>query len=74
MTFATFGLSGAGLPVVVAHPAVIAFLQGTTLIFSVLLTVVLTQKIARQPFRLLLPQHLGAVIIAASIWAIVVGR
>jgi transcriptional regulator with AAA-type ATPase domain/NAD-dependent dihydropyrimidine dehydrogenase PreA subunit len=74
VTFATFGLSGAGLPVVVAHPAVIAFLQGTTLIFSVLLTVVLTQKIARQPFRLLLPQHLGAVIIAASIWAIVVGR
>lgn len=74
VTFATFGLSGTGLPVVVAHPAVIAFLQGTTLIFSVLLTVVLTQKIARQPLRMMLTQHLGAVIIAASIWAIVVGR
>jgi len=74
VTFATFGLSGAELPVVVAHPAVIAFLQGTTLVFSVLLTEILTQKIASQPLRMLLPQHLGAVIIAASIWAVVVGR
>ena len=74
VTFATFGMSEVGLPVVVAHPAVIAFLQGTTLVFSVLLTVVLTQKIARQPLRMLLLQHLGAVIIAVSIWVIVVGR
>jgi NAD-dependent dihydropyrimidine dehydrogenase PreA subunit len=72
VTLATFGFSGQGMPVLVAHPAVTAFLQGTTLIFSVLLTVLLTQKIARQPLRLLLPQHLGAVVLAASIWAIVV--
>ncbi|NEN97749.1 MAG: cyclic nucleotide-binding domain-containing protein, partial [Moorea sp. SIO3I7] len=40
--FATFGLSGEGLPVLVAHPAVIAFLQGTTLISGVLLSLFLT--------------------------------
>jgi polyferredoxin len=73
VSLATFGLSGEGMPILVAHPAVIAFLQGATLIFSVLLTVILTQKIARQPLQLLLPQHLAAVILAASVWAIVVG-
>ncbi|WP_250121267.1 sigma 54-interacting transcriptional regulator [Chroococcidiopsis sp. CCMEE 29] len=74
VTLATFGFSGDGMPVVVAHPAVTAFLQGATLIFSVVLTVILTQKIARQPLRLLLPQHLGAVVLAVSIWMIVVGK
>ncbi len=56
----------------VAHPAVIAFLQGSTLIFSVLLTIVLTQKIARQPFRVMLWQHLAAIGLGASMWAIIV--
>jgi transcriptional regulator with AAA-type ATPase domain/NAD-dependent dihydropyrimidine dehydrogenase PreA subunit len=74
VTLATFGFSGEGMPILIAHPAVTAFLQGTTLIFSVLLTVTLTQKIARQPLRLLLPQHMGAVLLAASMWMIVVGR
>lgn len=72
VTFATFGLNGEALPILVAHPAVIAFLQGTTLIASVLLSAILTQKIARQPFRLLLPQHLATVILAISLWAIIV--
>lgn len=74
VTLATFGLTGEGLPVLVAHPAVIAFLQGTTLIFSVLLTVLLTQKIARQPLRLLLPQHLGAIVLTVSLWVIMVDK
>lgn len=74
VTLATFGFSDQGLPVLVAHPAVTAFLQGTTLIFSVLLTVILTQKIARQPLRLLLPQHFGAIVLGASLWAIIVGQ
>ena len=74
VAWATFGYSGQGLPVLVAHPAVIAFLQGTTLIFSVLLTVLLTQKIARQPLRLMLPQHLGAIVLGVSLWTIIVGK
>ena len=73
VTKATFGYSGEELPILVAHPAVIEFLQGTTLISSVLLTVILTQKIARQPLRLLLPQHLGAIALFASLWPIIVG-
>jgi transcriptional regulator with AAA-type ATPase domain/NAD-dependent dihydropyrimidine dehydrogenase PreA subunit len=73
VAWATFGYNGEELPILVAHPAVIAFLQGTTLISSVLLTVVLTQKIARQPLRLLLPQHIGAIALGASFWSIIVG-
>lgn len=71
VTYATFGFSSSGLPIWVAHPAVIAFLQGTTLISSVLLTWVLTHKISRRPFRLLIPQHLAALAIGASLWAII---
>jgi transcriptional regulator with AAA-type ATPase domain/NAD-dependent dihydropyrimidine dehydrogenase PreA subunit len=70
--FATFGLDSGQLPVVVAHPAVIAFLQGTTLIFSVLLSIVLTQKIARQPLRVMLWQHLAAIALGVSMWQIIV--
>ncbi|GAB1544892.1 sigma 54-interacting transcriptional regulator [Scytonema sp. NUACC21] len=72
VTFATFGLNGDQLPTLVAHPAVIAFLQGSTLIFSVLLTVVLTQKIARQPMLSLFWQHLATVGLGASLWVIIV--
>ncbi|UKP00827.1 cyclic nucleotide-binding domain-containing protein [Nostoc sp. UHCC 0870] len=72
VTFATFGLSGEQLPILVAHPAVIAFLQGATLIFSVLLTIVLTQKIARQPLRNILWQHLAAIALGLSMWVIIV--
>jgi transcriptional regulator with AAA-type ATPase domain/NAD-dependent dihydropyrimidine dehydrogenase PreA subunit len=73
ISFATFGLNGNGLPILVAHPAVIAFLQGTTLIVGVLLSIILTQKIARQPFRLLLPQHLITVVLAIGMWQVIVG-
>jgi hypothetical protein len=72
VTFATFGLSGEGLPIWVAHPAVMAFLQGVTLIAGVLLSMVLTQKIASQPVRSLLLQHLGIVTLGISLWAIIV--
>ncbi len=72
LSFATFGFSGEGLPILVSHPAVIDFLQGTTLIISVLLSVLLTQKIARQPLKQLLPQHLATVIIGMGLWAVIV--
>ncbi|SRR5579883_842352 len=74
IAFATFGLQGEQLPILVAHPAVIDFLQGVTLIFAVLLTVVLTQKIARQPMRSLFWQHLAAILLGASMWAIIVSQ
>jgi len=73
VTLATFGFSGEGLPILVAHPAVIEFLQGVTLIAGVLLTMLLTQKIAYQPTRSLFAQHLGAVVLGVCLWAIIVG-
>ncbi|MEA5507650.1 sigma 54-interacting transcriptional regulator [Halotia wernerae UHCC 0503] len=72
VSFATFGLNGEQLPILVAHPAVIDFLQGATLIFSVLLTIVLTQKIARQPPRAVFWQHLAAIVLGASMWVLIV--
>lgn len=73
LTFATFGLAGENLPVLIAHPAVIAFLQGTTLIFGVLTSIILTQKIARQPLKILAPQHLSTILLASLMWLIIVG-
>lgn len=72
VTMATFGWQGESLPILVAHPAVIAFLQGSTLILGVLLSVALTQKIARQSFKLLLPQHLVTLIFAIAFWQVII--
>jgi polyferredoxin len=73
VTMATFGMNGANLPIWVVNPAVTTFLQGTTLVVATLLSMVLTQKIAKQPLRFLLPQHLSAIALCWSLWAIVVG-
>jgi len=73
VTWATFGFSGAGLPIWVAHPAVISFLQGSTLFFSVLLTWILTQKIARQPVAVLWSQHLTSLGLGVCLWSVIVG-
>lgn len=73
VTMATFGLNGTSLPILVAHPAVIAFLQASSLIFGVLLSILLTQKIARQKFKYLLPQHLATIILAIGMWQIIIG-
>jgi len=70
----TFGATGTeSLPVLVAHPAVIAFLQGTALVAGVLASVWLTQKIARQTFVRQLPQHLATLALAAVLWNLIVG-
>jgi len=73
VTLATFNLSYSGLPIIVADPAVITFLQGVTLIFGAILAILLTRKIARQPFKLLFPQDLAILIFTFAIWSIVVG-
>jgi len=73
VSLATIGLSGGETLVLTAHPAVIAFLQGTTLMVGVLLSIVLAQKITRQPFRCLLPQHLASGAIALLLWPLILG-
>ncbi|MEM7772278.1 MAG: 4Fe-4S binding protein, partial [Cyanobacteria bacterium P01_A01_bin.37] len=72
VTLATFGMNGAGLPVAVAHPAVLAFLQATTLIVATWLSVFLTQKISRQPIWKLLPQHLALFAIGSLFWIVII--
>jgi transcriptional regulator with AAA-type ATPase domain/NAD-dependent dihydropyrimidine dehydrogenase PreA subunit len=77
VTLATFGMSGIGTSgmsalIVVADPAVIAFLQGTALISSAFLSVILTQKIARQPFWNLLPQHFAILGFTIALWYLIV--
>lgn len=73
VTLATFGYSGAGLPVAVADPVIIAFLQAVSLILGVWLSMFLTQRIARQPFLSLLPQHLSAIALGSMLWKVIVG-
>lgn len=72
VTLATFGLSSIDLPILVAHPAVVNFLQGATLMAAVALTLLLTQKIGRQSFWTLLPQHLTTIALAAVFWWLIV--
>ncbi|MBD2257457.1 sigma 54-interacting transcriptional regulator [Pseudanabaena sp. FACHB-2040] len=72
VSLATVGLSG-NLPVWVAHPAVIAFLQGATLLLGLLLAVWFTQKIARQPLRQLWPQHVSIFALGVSLWWLILG-
>ncbi|MGR3278982.1 sigma 54-interacting transcriptional regulator [Acaryochloris marina NIES-2412] len=73
VTWATFGLAGGGLPVWVAHPAVVSFLQGSTILTAIFLTWILTQKIARQPISVLLPQHMTSLGLGVCLWSVIVG-
>jgi transcriptional regulator with AAA-type ATPase domain/NAD-dependent dihydropyrimidine dehydrogenase PreA subunit len=72
VTWATLGYESTFLPAYSAHPAVIAFLQSSILAFSILLTWALTQKIGRQPFKILWPQHLTTFMIGVCLWRIIV--
>ncbi|WP_310483187.1 sigma 54-interacting transcriptional regulator [Chamaesiphon sp. VAR_48_metabat_403] len=74
VTFATFGQINDNLPSFIAHPAVIIFLQGTTLIIALLLTFFLTQKIAKRPIRSILPQHLASICLIVTLWISIVGN
>ena len=56
----------------VAHPAVIAFLQGAALITGTLLSILLTQKIGRQSWIKLLPQHCLIISFTAVLWQLIV--
>jgi transcriptional regulator with AAA-type ATPase domain/NAD-dependent dihydropyrimidine dehydrogenase PreA subunit len=73
VTFATFGQNGDNLPSFVADPAVISFLQGLTLIFTFLVTMFVTQKIAKRPIKFLIPQHLASLGLTVSLWYAIVG-
>ncbi|MCM1984287.1 cyclic nucleotide-binding domain-containing protein [Lyngbya confervoides] len=69
---ATFG-GPMALPMWSAHPAVIAFLQGTTLVFALLASLVVLKKIARQTWGSLWPHALGLLGLTGVFWQIIVG-
>jgi transcriptional regulator with AAA-type ATPase domain/NAD-dependent dihydropyrimidine dehydrogenase PreA subunit len=71
VTMATFGLQGGNLPVFIADPAVINFLQGAVLVFGVLTSILLTGKIAKQALRLLIPQFIALITIAVMVGKII---
>ena len=72
VTLATFGINNVSLPVLVAHPAVVSFLQGTALVVGTFWAIYLTQKIARKSIKLLLPQHLVIIGFAIILGQIIV--
>lgn len=72
VTMATFGWKITNLPVLVAHPAVIAFLQGVTLLLGLILGILLTQKIAKQPFTFLIPQYFSYLLLTVIFWHLIV--
>jgi transcriptional regulator with AAA-type ATPase domain/NAD-dependent dihydropyrimidine dehydrogenase PreA subunit len=69
VTWATFSQAGSPLPILwQTHPAVIRFLQGSTLLLALLLSWALTGKIARQSLQW--PYHLGALVLVVSLWQV----
>ncbi|MGI0492057.1 sigma 54-interacting transcriptional regulator [Alkalinema pantanalense CENA528] len=73
VAFSTFGLATVGVPGFSAHPAVIAFLQGGTLLAALVCSVILTQKVAKQPILKLWPQHGAAFVLMVLMWSVIVG-
>jgi hypothetical protein len=47
-------------------------LQGLTLFLGAIASILLTQKIARQPLRGLLPQHAAIAFFGISLWQVIV--
>jgi transcriptional regulator with AAA-type ATPase domain/NAD-dependent dihydropyrimidine dehydrogenase PreA subunit len=70
VALATFGFSKNNFSLV-AHPAVILFLQGTALLMGVLLSILLTHKIARQPLKKLWPHHGISLGLTVLVWQLV---
>ncbi|MBD2108532.1 cyclic nucleotide-binding domain-containing protein [Nodosilinea sp. FACHB-13] len=73
VSLATFGASGGNLPVWVAHPAVVAFLQGVTLLLGMALSVWLTVKICRQSGPQRWIQHACTGLLGLSLWWLIPG-
>ncbi len=74
VTFATFGSIDENLPGFSVHPAAIAFVQGIVLVVSLLVTIFLTQKIAKRPISSLIPQHFASLCLLVSLWISIVGN
>ena len=72
LTIHTFGGSAESWPVLTAHPAVIAFLQGCVLLLGALWSMFITQKLGKQSFRRLLPQHVTICLFLGAFWRLII--
>jgi transcriptional regulator with AAA-type ATPase domain/NAD-dependent dihydropyrimidine dehydrogenase PreA subunit len=73
VSLATFGASGVKLPVWVAHPAVVTFLQGVTLLLGMALSLWLTAKIVRQAGPQRWFQYVSTGLLGLSLWWLILG-
>lgn len=56
-----------------AHPAVVAFVQGATLLASAGLSLVLTRRLAGKPWAAVAPQCAMIALFTAEFWYLIVG-
>jgi len=73
VTAATFGVEHPPkwLPVIVAPQEVVGFLQGSTLLFGAAAALVMTRRIAGQPWKTVLPQCALIIGFTASLWHLI---
>ncbi|GLC68372.1 hypothetical protein PLESTF_000684000 [Pleodorina starrii] len=71
ITAAMVGWEDAPLPVAVAHPAVIAFLQGSLLLFGAAASAALSRKLAAAPWAAFVPQLALIAAFTAELWALI---
>ncbi|KAK9792466.1 hypothetical protein WJX73_007973 [Symbiochloris irregularis] len=62
----------AHLPSAEAHPAVIAFLQGSTLASSTLASLLLLRKLSAQPWNKVVPHVISMLLFSAELWYLIV--
>lgn len=70
ITAAMVGWEDAQLPVAVAHPAVISFLQGGMLLFGAAASAILSRRIGGQPWAAIAPQVATIGLFTAELWAL----
>ncbi|PNH01184.1 Nif-specific regulatory protein [Tetrabaena socialis] len=68
---AMVGWEDAQLPVAVADPAVITFLQGSLLLFGAGASAVLSRKLAAAPWRTFVPQLATISLLTVELWALI---
>lgn len=72
VALATFGGGTLDLPIAVAHPAVVEFLQATTLIVACWLSLFLLLKISRQSFWKNVPHAIALFGLSSLLWRLVI--
>ncbi len=73
VTAATFGGGPWDLPIAVAHPAVVDFLQATTLIAAFWLSLLLLLKISRQSLWRNAPHAIAMIALSSALWKVIIG-